>query len=126
MNTVKDEIAKNLIRFRKRNKMTQRDLAKRLDVRDNTISQWENGINSIDMGTLADICKIFNVSVSEMFGRFANTSTDDYSYEEKNIISNFRDLNEAGKTYAVKQLSFALSQDEYKKNNNVQNTGGVL
>ena len=63
MNTVKDEIAKNLVRFRKRNKMTQRDLAKRLDVRDNTISQWENGINSIDMGTLADICKIFNGSV---------------------------------------------------------------
>ena len=99
--------------------MTQKELAKKLGIRDSTISQWENGINSIDNDTLIDICRIFNVSVSEMYGKYANTSGG-YSFEEKDIIHSFRSLNQAGKTHVLKQITFALLQDEYKKDYNVQ------
>ena len=120
MDTVKDEIAKNLVFFRKKNKMTQKDLAQKLDVRNNTISQWENGTNSIDIDTLFKLCNIFNIPISEMYGRYSNSSNDEYLPEEKNIINSFRNLNQSGKDYILKQINFALSQDDYKKNYNIK------
>ena len=64
---VKETIAKNLLYYRKKNKITQKALAEQLGVKHNAISAWENGVNSIDIDTLFRVCKIFGVTVNDMY-----------------------------------------------------------
>lgn len=65
---IKEIIAKNLLYYRKKNKITQKELAEQLGVKHNAISSWENGVNSIDIDTLFRVCKIFGVTVNDMYG----------------------------------------------------------
>lgn len=64
---IKETIAKNLLFYRKKSKITQKQLAEKLGVKHNAISSWENGVNSIDIDTLFKVCKIFGVTVNDMY-----------------------------------------------------------
>lgn len=72
---IKDTVAKNLLFYRKKNKITQKQLAEQLGVKHNAISAWENGVNSIDIDTLFKVCKIFGVTVNDMYDMKEETST---------------------------------------------------
>ena len=56
-----------LIILRKKALLSQEELAEKLGVKHNAISSWENGVNSIDIDTLFQICKIFGISVNDMY-----------------------------------------------------------
>jgi transcriptional regulator with XRE-family HTH domain len=71
MSSVREEIAKNLLYYRKRAGMTQKELAAAIGAKNTSVSNWEKAQNSMDIETLARICKLFGVSVSEMLGAFA-------------------------------------------------------
>ena len=64
---IKETVAKNLLYYRKKNKITQKELAEKLGVKHNAISSWENGVNSIEIDTLFQICKIFGITVNDMY-----------------------------------------------------------
>ena len=66
--SIKETVAKNLLYYRKKNKITQKELADKLGVKHNAISSWENGVNSIDIDTLFRVCQIFGVTVNDMYG----------------------------------------------------------
>ena len=68
MGSIRENIAQNLTRHRKTAGMTQRELAEVLGVKPSAVSNWENGINSIDIETLHKACGILGVSLDEMFG----------------------------------------------------------
>lgn len=64
MNTSK--IGNFILKLRKENKMTQQELADKLFVTDKAVSKWENGRCMPDVSLFEPLCKIFNVSVSEL------------------------------------------------------------
>lgn len=64
MNTSK--IGNFILKLRKENKMTQQELADKLFVTDKAVSKWENGRCIPDVSLFEPLCKIFNVSVSEL------------------------------------------------------------
>lgn len=68
MGNVRDIISKNLLFYRKRSGMTQKELADLLGVKNSAVSNWEKGVNSIDIETLFKACHIFSISVNEMYG----------------------------------------------------------
>lgn len=94
---IKETIAKNLLYYRKKNKITQKELAEKLGVKHNAISSWENGVNSIDIDTLFRVCKIFGVTVNDMYGMTADEPItlaahfdgDEYTEEELDEIKQF-------------------------------------
>lgn len=49
-------------KLRKDNKMTQENLADKLNVSRQTISKWENGVTFPDIDNILEICRVFNVS----------------------------------------------------------------
>jgi transcriptional regulator with XRE-family HTH domain len=51
---------------RKKQNMTQSDLAKALHVTDQAVSKWERGLNYPDIGLLSDLADLLKVSVSEI------------------------------------------------------------
>ncbi|MBQ7351815.1 MAG: helix-turn-helix transcriptional regulator [Clostridia bacterium] len=60
-NDIKQNIAKNISELRKANKLTQLELAEKLNYSDKAISRWERGDTLPDIDILCEICKLFNV-----------------------------------------------------------------
>lgn len=77
MNDIKTIVAKNILFYRKQNKMSQKTLAEKIGVKHNTISSWESCTNSVDIDSLFKICDALNVSVNVMMGIDDNTNNND-------------------------------------------------
>jgi len=67
MKNLREIIPKNLIYLRKQHKMTQLELAKKLNYSDKAISRWEKGEVLPDVEVLQNICNIYNISIEEIF-----------------------------------------------------------
>lgn len=66
-NNIKMIIAKNICGLRKREKMTQADLAERLFYSDKAVSKWERGESLPDAEMLYEIACLFHVDVQYLF-----------------------------------------------------------
>ncbi len=111
--SIKDEIAKNILYFRKKYGYTQKQLAELIGVKNTSVSNWETGDNSIDIETLIKLCSIFNISLSDIYGSYGKK--EEYSEEEKKIIQAFRETDEGTKSAILKLLDIkneiSLSND---------------
>ena len=67
MSQIKDTVRNNIKIYRKMKKMTQKELADKLDVTHSSVSSWELGKNSIDMEMLNKICCILGVTTAEIY-----------------------------------------------------------
>ena len=105
MNNV--NFAKNIIKLRKKNNLTQLQLAQRLNVSDKTISKWEMGRGYPEMSTLPLLAEELGVSIDSLFKgetqgiAIAGTTIVDIvnvieKYPEKNMLVKILDT-----TYAV-------------------------
>ncbi len=124
MITVREEIAKNLRFYRKKSNLTQKALAEKLNLKSSSVSNWETGINSVDIDTLHNICKIFEVSINDMFGSFANKNSEPLidekditclSANEKELINNYRSVNNKGQKRLLETSKELKDMDKYKK-----------
>ena len=111
--SVRDEVAKNLIFYRKKKNLTQKALAEKIGVGHTTVSQWEKAINSMDMDMLHNICLILDVTFNEMFGRYAAVDVVHCSQEENELITNYRNLNQTGKAKAIEFMEDMLVNPKY-------------
>ncbi len=53
--------------YREKNKLTQRELAKKLNVSNATIAMWETSQRNPTLKKARQISKLFNVSIEEIF-----------------------------------------------------------
>ncbi len=60
-------IGNNIKELRKLNKMTQYDLAEKLNYSNKAVSRWESGEVIPDVQTLVNICEIFEIPISKIF-----------------------------------------------------------
>lgn len=67
MENLKSIISSNILALRKKNGLTQIDLAKQINYSDKAISRWENGDVVPDVETLNSLAKIFNVPLTYLF-----------------------------------------------------------
>lgn len=63
MEDIKEIIAYNLIELRKKNNLTQGELASKLNYSDKSISKWERGEGIPDVETLLQIANLFKVNL---------------------------------------------------------------
>ena len=59
-------VGKNLKNIRKKNDLTQDELAEKLSVTRQAVSNWENGKTEPDIETLTKIAQIFDISIDEL------------------------------------------------------------
>ena len=112
-------LSKNLIRFRKRAGMTQKDVAERLHISPQAYARYErtdekrNEPNSENISKLADI---FNVTTDELLGR-DSTSSDDFDafmFEDKEA---FDALPDDVKQELIKEINDKIEFLAYKQKN---------
>lgn len=100
--------------YRKREGMSQRELAKKIGVSPSTIGMYESGkrfpTHEIEE-TLADL---FNVSLNSLRG-YDNDEDFALSHYEKQLVENFRLADKSTQDVIVRLLSFAVDQEN--KNN---------
>lgn len=63
MPTINENIAKNITLLRKQKKLTQQELAQKLNYSDKSVSKWERGDSIPDIEMLDRIAKIFNTDI---------------------------------------------------------------
>lgn len=63
MEDMKITIAKNIIELRRKNSMTQAELAEKLNYTDKAVSKWERGMSVPDVIVLKEIADLFGVTV---------------------------------------------------------------
>lgn len=68
-------VGANILKYRKAHKMTQDDLAKKLDVARSTVTQWENGWSSPRMGMVQKLAGVFGVSTSDIVAEYDSSTT---------------------------------------------------
>ena len=86
MGTIREEIAKSLLFYRKRAGMTQKQLADAVGLTDKAVSKWERGKSIPDNGVLPDICEALHISVNELLAGEDIKPEEFVNKAERNII----------------------------------------
>ena len=60
------KIGKFIAECRKRNNLTQMQLAEKLNITDRAISKWENGKAMPDSSIMLDLCQELKINVNEL------------------------------------------------------------
>lgn len=93
----------NLRKLRKKNKLTQQQLAKKLNVSESLISRYESNEVQPPFETLRALAVILNVSMDELCGTEQRETISTYgltpeqSEAIKTLVARFRTLNSKGK-----------------------------
>lgn len=78
MNNVKEILPQNLTKLRLESKMTQIEVAEKLNYTDKSVSKWERGEAIPPIDVLKDLADLYEVSLD-----FLVSNTDDGSYDKK-------------------------------------------
>ena len=91
------KIGKFIAECRKKNNLTQMQLAEKLDITDRAISKWENGKAMPDSSIMLDLCKELEISVNELLSGEV-IEMNNYNVElEKNLIEMVKQKEESDK-----------------------------
>ena len=67
MDNMKETIAKNLIIYRTKAKLSQLELAQKINYSDKSISKWERGLGVPDCFVLKQLADLYNIKVDDFF-----------------------------------------------------------
>ena len=90
MKDIKTIVAKNILFYRKRKKLSQKALAEMIGVKHNTISSWESCTNSVDIDSLFKICDALDISINVMMGIDDTVDSFPITDNEKKLITAYR------------------------------------
>ena len=78
----------NLKKYRKEKGYSQSQLAEKLFVTRQCVSKWEKGATQPDLQTLAEICRILEVSADQILGESGKKPTDAQPLNKKLFVIN--------------------------------------
>lgn len=98
------KFGENLKTIRKDKKMSQEQLAEKVNVSRQSVSKWETGEAYPEMNNILELCKIFNCKINDLI----HSDMSDISSLDEEIIMNVVKFNEKKQTQ-VKSLSNVIS-----------------
>lgn len=113
---IKKSIATNITKYRKAIGMSQKELANTLNVNPSRVSNWETGLNMMDIDMLFKICDVLNVSINDIYGIYP-TANMELNYDEQSLINDFRQLNDEGQDKLREVLNVMIKSNLYIKTN---------
>lgn len=80
-------LGKKIINFRKKDKLTQEQLAELIGVTRQTISNWEQEITKPDINQIKEISKTFNISIDELLGNDIKNVFIEKANKTQNLVN---------------------------------------
>lgn len=100
-----EKIGKFILKLRKEKKMTQQDLADKLNVTDRAVSHWENGRSIPDVSLYKKICEVLDISLEELINGERDNSDE---AKEKAIISSAKETEKIKKNTKKKIIALLI------------------
>lgn len=131
MPNIRENIQKNIVRYRKEAKLTQAELAKKIGISSPTLSSWEQGKSIPDIDKLyelsvalkVDLVTISGFAISESIPKLRNPQSEaaetdaeiskPLASDEQQLIDDYRSLNEQGQEY-IRQTMYMAKQTHKK------------
>jgi len=82
------EIGARIAKYRRLKNYSQRAFAELIGVSNSRVSNWEQGTHRPDVDILADICRVLEVSPSDLLD--VHLSTDELSEQERHLVLAYR------------------------------------
>lgn len=106
------EIGKFIAKCRKEKKLTQAQLAEKLNITDRAVSKWEMGKNMPDTSIMLELCEILGITVNELLSG-EKIDMENYEKYEKKVDENLialkrKDENNMTKNGIISILFSAL------------------
>ena len=113
---MKYEIGKRIKYFREKEKISQKDLANKLNISNARLSNWEKGINRPDADFIADICTSLKITADELLGIDVNSKQINVSKNELKHLNNYRKLSDSNKKDVDDFMDFRLHKEQQDYN----------
>lgn len=94
--------------LRKKNGLTQKQLAEKINVSDKAISRWETGKGYPDVNSLVALSQLFEVSVNEILSGERSSSEDISKKADENIITIIKENKRRRKGQLLATVIFAV------------------
>ena len=96
-----EKIGKFIATCRKDKKLTQAQLAEKLNISKNAVSKWERGLNLPDVSTMQELCRILGITLNELF------------IGDKIIDEKYKEVADDNLLNALENSSFTLKEKIY-------------
>lgn len=100
-----EKIGKFIAELRKEKKMTQQELALKLNVTDRAISNWENGRRMPDISLLKTLCSELGISINELLNGEKIGTEDIIEKYDENLVNVLKEYKVMKK---IKNIIFAF------------------
>ena len=91
------KIGKFIAECRKNNKLTQMQLAEKLNITDRAVSKWENGKSMPDSGVMLDLCNELKISVNELLSGEKIDMENENKKQEQILLDMAREVEQKNK-----------------------------
>ena len=106
MNQIK--IGKFIAECRKRNNLTQKQLAEKLNITDRAISKWENGKSMPDSSIMLDLCRELKINVNELLSGEMIEMKNYNESAEKNLLDMVKQKEETDKRLLTMEIVMGI------------------
>ena len=98
------KIGKFIAECRKKNHLTQKQLAEKLNITDRAISKWENGKAMPDSSIMLDLCGELKISVNELLSGEVLEMNNYNEQVEKNLLEMVKQKEESDKRLLTMEI----------------------
>lgn len=96
-----EKIGKFISTMRKKQDLTQEQLAEKLNVSKNAVSKWERGLNLPDASIMKELCSLLDISLNELFAGEKLNKEEEVKQSEQTIISILKNQKHRNKIYKI-------------------------
>lgn len=96
-----EKIGKFIAICRKKQNLTQEELAEKLGISKNAVSKWERGLNLPDASIMEELCDILKISLNELFAGQLINNNDLQENSEKNLLNIVKEENHTRKKLRI-------------------------
>lgn len=111
---IRETVQRNVARYIKGSDYTQAEIARMLGVSKPTVTNWIKGVNTPNIELLNQLCRILNISFSEMFEESPNAYTQ-VPPDEQQLVTDYRSFNDEGKEKVREYVADLKGNPRYKK-----------
>ena len=102
------KIGKFIGEKKKKKKITQNELAEKINITDRAVSKWENGVCMPDVGTIPEICKILNITINDLFSGEVVDMKNNEKMLEQNLLEMTRQKEERDKQLLTLEIFIGI------------------
>jgi transcriptional regulator with XRE-family HTH domain len=130
---IRENIQKNIVRYRKEAKLTQAELAKKIGISSPTLSSWEQGKSIPDIDKLYELSVVLGVDLVTISGFTLSEPVPELSSfqseaketdaelsnplkpDEQQLVTDYRSFNDEGKEKVREYVADLKGNPRYKK-----------